>query len=126
MTFLDGVVQQEGKIKIGALTLETLLDPSLAAGQAVRVGFRPEDVQVRNLAGDAPNLLTVRLVRLEYLGSFCRAVLEPEASPGLHLLADLSANAMRDLSLAAGQSIKVSLRPQTLHVFPSPPGGAPS
>jgi iron(III) transport system ATP-binding protein len=125
MTFLDGNVVAPDRVEVGKLTLSTMAGAAPTPNARVRLGFRPEDVQVRNLTDGTPNLFKARLIQIDYLGSFCRATLEPEAAPGLRLTADLSANAMRDLGLAAGQSILMSLRPQTLHVFTATAAGTP-
>ena len=53
----------------------------------------------------------------EFLGSFCRARLEPEAAPDVAILADFSANAMRDLSVAQGQKLTIALPPESLRLF---------
>jgi iron(III) transport system ATP-binding protein len=73
---------------------------------------------VRNLSADAANRIETRIENLEFLGAFARAHLSPVAAPELHLLADFSVNAMRDLSLVTGQPLTVVLPPETLRVFP--------
>jgi iron(III) transport system ATP-binding protein len=65
-----------------------------------------------------PNRLDTRIETLEFLGAFARARLVPVVAPELQVTADFSMNALRDLSLAEGQSLTVSLPPETLRVFP--------
>ena len=86
-------------------------------GTAVRIGLRPEEVRVRNIDASTPNQLATRVALLDFLGSFCRARLEPEAAPGVAILADFSANLMRDLSVAEGQKLTIALPPESLRLF---------
>ena len=58
----------------------------------------------------------MRVASIEFLGPFCRARLQPEAEAG-QLVADLSTNLMRDLKVAPGQRITISLPPGSLRVF---------
>ena len=57
------------------------------------------------------------MTSLDFLGSFCRAQLKPEAMPNVAILADFSANLMRDLSVAEGQKLTIALPPDSLRVF---------
>src|SRR5205823_13831288 len=86
-------------------------------GTAVRIGLRPEEVRVRNIDASTPNQIATRVSLLDFLGSFCRARLEPEAAPGIAILADFSANLMRDLSVAEGQKLTIALPPESLRLF---------
>ena len=83
----------------------------------MRIGLRPEEVRVRNIDAATPNQIATRVALLDFLGSFCRAQLEPEAAPGVAILADFSANLMRDLSVAEGQKLTIALPPESLRVF---------
>jgi iron(III) transport system ATP-binding protein len=84
----------------------------------VRVGLRPEEVRIRGIEAGTPNRFSARIKALHYLGSFCRAVLEPEGAPGIGITSDFSANAMRDLGIAEGQTIPIVLPEEALRVFP--------
>jgi iron(III) transport system ATP-binding protein len=116
MTFADAVVIGADRVKIEGLEL-FVPAPDLVAGALVRIGFRPEEVQVRNLTATTPNLVKARVRRLDYLGSFCRATLVPEVAPNTELIADFSANAMRDLAITEDRLITVSLLPDCLRLF---------
>ena len=83
----------------------------------VRIGLRPEEIRVRNIDGSTPNQIATKVSLLDFLGSFCRARLEPEAAPGVAILADFSANLMRDLSVAEGQKLTIALPPESLRLF---------
>jgi len=117
MTFLDAEVAGPGRLRFGGIELACNSVNGLQHGTAVRIGLRPEEVRVRNIDTSTPNQFTTRVSLLDFLGSFCRARLEPEAAPGVAILADFSANLMRDLSVAEGQKLTIALPPESLRVF---------
>jgi iron(III) transport system ATP-binding protein len=117
MTFLDGKLAAPRRVSIGNIELACADDRALPSGTALRIGFRPEEVKVRNLAADTPNRLAARIDQLEFLGSFCRARLALDDAPGVSLHADFSANLMHDLGLAEGQPLTIALPPDALRVF---------
>jgi iron(III) transport system ATP-binding protein len=119
MTFIDGVVGGEGW---GTVYGQRFVVPGIsgaAVGTPVRLGFRPEEIQVRNVNAITVNQLPCRVVILDYLGSFCRATLEPLSAPGTTLTGDFSVNLMRDIAVAEGQTLTVALPPHVLRVFPA-------
>ena len=117
MNFLDVQVVAPGLVELHGTRLTVSAPIAAPPKSRIRLGFRPEEVQIRNLAADQPNRLKVRVGLLDYLGSFCRATLEPVALPGITITADFSANAMRDHAIAEGQLIDVALPPASLRVF---------
>ena len=117
MTFLDANISGANKLRLGAIDLACGDTTRFLKGDAVRVGFRPEEIQVRNIAPAAANRVVTHVTSLDFLGSFCRAKLKPEAVPNLVILADFSANLMRDLSVVEGQQLTIALPPESLHVF---------
>ncbi len=120
MTFLDAVAGAPGQVLVQGIPLQATDGArSFHPGSPLRVAMRPEEVQVRNLSASTPNRLDTTIEDLEFLGPFCRAVLRPLAAPTVELVADFSANAMRDLSLARGQALPVALPPQHLRLFPA-------
>ena len=117
MTFLDGVISESGMVRIGTLELASAQAGTFAPGSEVRVGFRPEEVQVRGVAEGARNRFEARVESLDFLGAFCRAQLAVDAQPGLSVTADFSANAVRDLAIRSGGRLPVVLPPESLRVF---------
>jgi iron(III) transport system ATP-binding protein len=118
MTFLDGEVAAPGRVRLDGLELGCGDAARFAQGTPVRIGFRPEEVRVRNLEAATPNRVETRVAELSFLGPFCRARLRPQAAPELTILADFSANLMRDLAVQQGQTLAVSLPADALRVFP--------
>jgi iron(III) transport system ATP-binding protein len=119
MTFLDATLGGADTLRLGEVELKFAGGLALPEGAKVRVGFRPEEIQVRNVTASTTNRIVARVKELDFLGSFCRAKLKPENVPNIVILADFSANLMRDLSVAEGQDLTIALPPESLHVFPT-------
>ncbi|HVY00840.1 MAG TPA: putative 2-aminoethylphosphonate ABC transporter ATP-binding protein [Pseudorhodoplanes sp.] len=117
MTFLDAEVAGPGRIRLGGIDLSCTDANGFARGAPVRVGLRPEEVRVRNIDGATANRLDAKIESLDFLGSFCRAQLKPDAAPGVTILADFSANLVRDLKVEEGQTLTVALPPEALRIF---------
>ena len=119
MSFFEGKLTAPGQLTLAGINLACADDRGLTPGSRVTVGLRPEEVRVRNLDPDQPNTMQVRVDDLEYLGAFCRARLVTETG-GAVILADFSANLMRDMAVSLNQTLTVSLPPESLHVFATP------
>jgi iron(III) transport system ATP-binding protein len=118
MSFLEATVSGSKRVRTGILDLACADDRGLASGTPIRLGLRPEEVRVRGVAASDENAVAVRVKTIEFLGPFCRARLQPEVEAG-ELVADFSANLMRDLGVVEGQRITVALPPESLRVFMS-------
>lgn len=118
MTFLDAKTAGADRLRLGTVDLVCPGASRFGEGESVRIGMRPEEIRVRNIDAATPNRVTVKVAALDFLGAFCRAELEPEAAPGVTMLADFSVNLMRDLAVAEGQTITVALPPESLRVYP--------
>jgi iron(III) transport system ATP-binding protein len=124
MSFFAGTLTAPGHLGLSGIDLACTDDRGLAPGSRVTVGLRPEEVRVRGVEPGQPNTVRVRVEDLEYLGAFCRARLVTE--PGdAQILADFSANLMRDMKIALGKALTVALPPDSLHVFATPVGELP-
>jgi iron(III) transport system ATP-binding protein len=117
MTFLEAEYVSPRRLRLGSVEVSCTDDRRLQPGTEVRIGLRPEEVKVRNIDRDTPNRLATRVANLDFRGAFCRARLELEAAPGRTLLADFSVNLMRDIGVAEGQTLTISLPPESLRVF---------
>jgi iron(III) transport system ATP-binding protein len=125
MNMLDAVVTGPGRAQAGALVIECHALGQRVAGERVRLGLRPEEVRIRGVAPGSPNAFAAEVEQLDFLGAFCRATLRPEAARDLTLVADFSANAMRDLAIREGQALTVALPPDLLRAFDGRAEGAP-
>jgi iron(III) transport system ATP-binding protein len=119
MSFFEGRLAGPGRLSVAGIELACADDRGLAAGTSVTVGLRPEEVKVRGVEPGQPNAVEVRVDDLEYLGAFCRARLLTEGGD-VPILADFSANLMRDMDIAEGGKLFVVLPPASLHVFATP------
>jgi len=127
MSFLDAVVTGQGETSVGGLRLRVDNGRGVAEGYPVRLGLRPEDVRVRGVCPDDQNAFVAVVVDIEFLGAFCRARLVARDQPSLSLLADFSANLMRDIGVAMANTMLVALPAESIRVFvPSATIGAAS
>jgi iron(III) transport system ATP-binding protein len=117
MTFLNAVVTGPGRVRVDDLDLLVSNASSFAEGTAVRLAMRPEEVRTRSITTDTPNSFEATIGDLSFLGSYCRASLEPTQSRKTRISADFSTNAMRDLAIAPGQVRRVAFPPEALHIF---------
>jgi iron(III) transport system ATP-binding protein len=121
MTFLDAEIAGPMSLRVGAIELACPDAKRFTVASSVRIGLRPEEIRVRNIDRATPNQIATRVTGLDFLGSFCRARLRPDAAPDVAILADFSLNLMRDLAVAEGQPLTVALPPDSLRVFAKVP-----
>jgi iron(III) transport system ATP-binding protein len=121
MNMLDAVVVAADRVRVGSLTLVCEHLQTRAVGKKIRLGLRPEEVRIRDLAAGAANIIPVKVALLDFLGSFWRATLRSEQEPELVVRSDFSINAMRDLNIQLGQLLRVALPPDMLRVFDASP-----
>jgi iron(III) transport system ATP-binding protein len=114
MNVLDAVAAGGG-VRIGAWELR--LSENAALPGPVHLCIRPEDIAVRGVEAATPNAVPTRIETLEFTGPFFRAILRLNGGD-TPLVADLSANDVSDLGLAAGQAIMVALPPDRLRLYP--------
>ncbi len=117
MNFLDGVLVAPGRVRVGTAELQCEPTDGLVGQAAVRVCFRPEDVDVRGHDAETINALPVEIMALDFLGSFYRATLRPAAVDSAEVRADVPIHLQRELDLAPGRSLVVSLPPDRIRVF---------
>jgi iron(III) transport system ATP-binding protein len=119
MSFLDATVAGPKTVRSGALDLVCEDDRGFGVGTAVKLGLRPEEIRVRGVKAEDANAVRVEVGSLEFLGAFCRARLKPEVETAGPLVADFSANLMRDLDVVEGQRLLIALPPAALRIFAS-------
>jgi iron(III) transport system ATP-binding protein len=117
MTFLDAEVAGADRLRIGELEIICGEAGRFVSGTPVRLGLRPEEIKVRNIDASTPNAIDATVTGLDFLGPYCRARLTPAAAPGITILADFSANLMRDLAVSQGQRLMIALPADSLRVF---------
>jgi iron(III) transport system ATP-binding protein len=117
MNFLDGVLVAPGLVRVGEAELCCVATDGLPTQAPVRVCFRPEDLDVRAAAADAVNTIPVKITALDFLGSFYRATLLPKAGNASEVRADIPIHLQRELDLAPGRSLTVSLPADNIRIF---------
>jgi iron(III) transport system ATP-binding protein len=117
MTFLDAVVSGPGKADVAGLGLAIAEAGTFPAGTPIRLGIRPEEVDVQADAGTRGNAFKATIAQIEYLGSFSRLKLRPGAAPSVTITADVPAGDVQGLGLAEGRDVVVALPADLLRVF---------
>jgi iron(III) transport system ATP-binding protein len=118
MNFLPGTAAGHGRVRMGGVELVTANGlPAVSQGDVVTVCIRPEDVVTRNISPKTPNAIQAIVDELEFLGSFYRATLRPQGPDPTRFRADFSVNVMRDLRIAEGNTVTVSLPPEHLRIY---------
>jgi iron(III) transport system ATP-binding protein len=118
MTFFDGAISTPGTADAGGLMLALPTTAGQAAGVRVRLGIRPEEVQIVGLTPASANRIEARIAAVDYLGAAWRLTLEPLTAPTLRIAADVSGQEMTAHSLSVNQTIAAALPPASLRVFP--------
>jgi len=117
MNFVTGTVQAEGAIKIGITTLECQTD-GMAVGTPVSVAIRPEDIDAEDIADGAGNVVEVEIANMEFLGSFCRALLDGSAFGEQEIRADFSINLVRRKNVEVGSKLRVRFPSRFIRLYP--------
>jgi iron(III) transport system ATP-binding protein len=120
MNFLPAVVASPNTVRLGQVELQCVGGVDGATqGTPVTVAVRPEDVAVREVVSDTVNGFEAKIVDMEFLGSFFRASLAADGMDPTRIIADLSINDVRDLSLTSGTNLGIALPPARIRVFSS-------
>ncbi len=117
MNFLDGVLVAPERVRLEAAEVRSASAAGVPLGSAVRVCFRPEDVDVRGADDSTVNAIPVQITALDFLGSFYRATLKPMGSNAAEVRADIPIHLQRELDLAPGKAITVSLPADRIRIF---------
>ncbi|MFN4089169.1 MAG: putative 2-aminoethylphosphonate ABC transporter ATP-binding protein [Alphaproteobacteria bacterium] len=121
MNFLPGEMAASDRVRFGRRILHCEPDGArdvggVGMGGAVTVAIRPEDVVIRGLTDRTPNVLPVRIMQMEFRGNhFSTALLAEDLDRPI--MADFSANAVRDLDLRPGADVLVAFPPARLRLF---------
>jgi len=118
--FLPAVVTGAGQVRYAGIDLACELDVRPGVGHDVTLAVRPEDIAVRGVTAGMPNAIKVRIADVEFLGAFCRARLAIDGGAPT-IVADFSANLVRDLAIAVGNELLIALPPERLRGFARAP-----
>lgn len=92
---------------------ETIFSP----GESVNLYLRPEDRLSEHLKPDTPNLMRVRVLKIEFLGSLCIAEVSAAAMGGQKLGFNFSLNQLHDLNIREGHDLDIALRANRIRAF---------
>jgi iron(III) transport system ATP-binding protein len=106
----------ERRVLVGAQRFECDIDGASPGGAALRLFFRPEDVQVRGVHGATPNSAAAVVERIEFLGAYSRVTFRLNGIDQ-PLVADLSMNDMAEFKPKPGDTLRVALPAERLRVF---------
>ena len=112
---LPGVAESGGSVRIGASSFECRHDR--AAGAAVKIYLRPEDVLARPIGAGDSNVFEAQIEKIEFLGSYC-LVRAASAVLGEHrLTVYLSLNFLSEQRLEVGGRLPLRLMPERMRLF---------
>jgi len=117
MNFLDGMLVAPNLVRVAGTDLACGPTDVLPGAAPVRICFRPEDVDVRGSGASTVNAMPVEIAALDFLGSFYRATLRPAAGNAAELRADIPIHLQRELDLAPGRLITVSVPAERICIF---------
>jgi iron(III) transport system ATP-binding protein len=126
MNQAQGEVLSADKVRLGQLTLQC--NPhTFDKGAKVIAAVRPEDIIPHGKGARSPgakdavktagNMFDAKIGDMEFLGSFWRAELSDSKLGDAKLIANVSMNAVRRLSLEEGKTIRIELPPERVKVF---------
>ena len=118
MNFLDARAGTNGTVLLGEVEISCAnwhLQPR--PGQPVLLAVRPEDVRLLAGSNEAPNSVMAQVEWVEFLGSTYRLDLILGGDTGQKIKTELSANAMREMSLSKGMRVPVVLPAELMWVY---------
>ena len=105
-------------VRCGTLNLQSAEPHGFATDSPILLSVRPEDVRLGHVDPTADNVAMGCVEETEFLGAFYRVTLALEELGASSLLAEVSANRVRDLDIKKGRKIPVRLPPDLLRVYP--------
>ncbi len=118
MNFLSAVASnRSGWARVGNVELRHQPGFEAAAGSAVTLAIRPEEIAVGPSASGAVNCLTARIANLQFLGPFTRLALTVEGNGQEALECDVAATAFAALGVGEGALVPIALDAETLRAF---------
>jgi iron(III) transport system ATP-binding protein len=112
---IPALAEAAGRVRIGPTAFDCAHDR--AAGAAVKIYLRPEDVLARPIAPGDSNVFDAQIDKIEFLGSYC---LVRVASPALgeqRLTVYLSLNFLAEQGLETGSRLALRMLPERMRLF---------
>ena len=122
MNFIPAEATGEpGRVRAGALALDHGVPGPLAAGTAVTLAIRPEEILLGPDARGVPNAVAARVSGIQFLGAFTRLTLVVPGLGDAVVDCDVAAGAFAGLKAAHGDEVPAALAKDALRVFPGRP-----
>lgn len=117
MNFVAATVVRSDLVRLSGIELACDAD-GFAPGTDVTLAIRPEDIAVEDVGPGSPNGLRARVDALAFLGSFFRADLVGDTTPGILLRADLPVDLVRRRAIAEKHVLECRLPPERIRIYP--------
>ena len=113
---LPAVAEGGGQFRVGAVSLAVACR-DIAAGTAVKLYLRPEEIELNGGAVGNGNMLGARIAKVEFLGAFCMVGLTLDAAGTPALVANVPRHDVDVGQMVTGQAVTISLPPDALRVL---------
>ena len=118
MNVLAARAEGQGRARVGTLTVRMRPGPQFAAGAAISLAIRPEELLIGEAARTSDSSVVARVAAVQFLGAFTRLslVLPGEAAV---LECDIAAGALAAAAVKEGAELPVALPAPALRAFPA-------
>jgi iron(III) transport system ATP-binding protein len=115
---LSAVAEGGGRFRVGTLVLDGAPGAgAIAAGAAVRLYLRPEDVVIDGAVPGRPNAAQAKVTKVEFLGAFCHVTVALAGAEAQPLLINVSRHSIDEMKLAEGSALSVGLPPECIRLL---------
>ena len=113
---LPAIAESPGRFRVGSVTLSAERH-DIAAGTAVKLYLRPEEIGVHVNGHAAQGALAAKVAKVEFLGAFCMVGIALDAAGTPALVANVPRQQVDADRLAPGAAVHVSLPPSAMRVL---------
>ena len=115
---LSAIAEGDGRFRVDGLVLHTAPGaPPVAAGTAVKLYLRPEDVVVSANGAALANQAPGQVQKIEFLGAFCLVTVRLADAQEQPLLVTLSRHSLDRLALGEGARLSVGFPPECMRLL---------
>ena len=112
---LPALALPQGRVQIGPTSFTC--SHELAAGTAIKLYLRPEDVLARPIVDGDSNIFDAQIEKIEFLGSYCLVRVASAALGEHRLTVYLSLNFLAEQQLQVGARLALRLLPDRMRLF---------